>query len=318
MNTQYKILDLTEDLYKKGYGSLTDALTMIDPNENYYDSEMSGLDAYERQLHRFNIKVSGNGCGKVSDFFERESTRILFPEFVRRSIEFPIRNGIWENIFADISKGSINYNENCLFLDDFDALMINIPSYPILKTLRIDNHAVKMLANQTFSSMLHSIGKNIFNEIISDAVKLLCIIGKENRVMNHVMAYNSDAIHDTLSYSTLLNFWAKMKNRNMNTIICSPNTLSKILSFDEMKYCVSGYFNGMIRTPFGVTLIKDSDMSDDIVVGIDSSSAIQAELSLVKIANLDELITGDFEKIDISVSFSITSIDTNAVSIMYI
>lgn len=50
-----------------------------------------GLDAYERQLKRFDIKVSGENCDTVSKFFQTSDSAALFPEFVSRSIKLGMR-----------------------------------------------------------------------------------------------------------------------------------------------------------------------------------------------------------------------------------
>ena len=44
-------------------GGLTAALEKLDPSENYAGTALEGLDAFSRQLKRFDIKVSG----KASD-----------------------------------------------------------------------------------------------------------------------------------------------------------------------------------------------------------------------------------------------------------
>ena len=63
----------------------------LDPSENYKGTSLEGLDAYERQLKRFDIKVSGENCDTVSKFFQTSDSAALFPEFVSRSIKLGMR-----------------------------------------------------------------------------------------------------------------------------------------------------------------------------------------------------------------------------------
>ena len=63
-------------------GSFTGALESIDPSENYKGSSLEGLDAYQRQLKRFDIKVSGTGSDVVEKFFKTSDSATLFPEYV--------------------------------------------------------------------------------------------------------------------------------------------------------------------------------------------------------------------------------------------
>lgn len=67
-------------------GSFTSALESIDPSENYKGSPLEGLDAYQRQLKRFDIKVSGAGSDVVEKFFKTSDSATLFPEYVARAV----------------------------------------------------------------------------------------------------------------------------------------------------------------------------------------------------------------------------------------
>ena len=57
----YNDIKLEKGLYNITGKSFTKALTDLDPDENYKNTELEGLDAFERQLKRFDIKVNGEG-----------------------------------------------------------------------------------------------------------------------------------------------------------------------------------------------------------------------------------------------------------------
>ena len=61
----YNDIKLEKGLYNLAGKSFTQALTEADPDENYADSSLAGLDAFERQLKRFDIKICGPECDKV-------------------------------------------------------------------------------------------------------------------------------------------------------------------------------------------------------------------------------------------------------------
>lgn len=86
----YDNIRLEKGLYCTG--SFTSALESIDPSENYKGSSLEGLDAYQRQLKRFDIKVSGAGSDTVEKFFKTTDSATLFPEYVARAV----RQGIEE------------------------------------------------------------------------------------------------------------------------------------------------------------------------------------------------------------------------------
>ena len=62
-------IKLEKGLYASG--NFTKALESIDPSENYKGTSLEGLDAYQRQLKRFGIKVGGSigtaVCGWLLD-----------------------------------------------------------------------------------------------------------------------------------------------------------------------------------------------------------------------------------------------------------
>ena len=53
----YDNIRIEKSLYTTGK-SFTQALEALDPSENYKGTSLEGLDAYERQLKRFDIKVA--------------------------------------------------------------------------------------------------------------------------------------------------------------------------------------------------------------------------------------------------------------------
>ena len=66
--TAFDNIRLEKGLYASG--DFTGALEKIDPSENYSGTALEGLDAYQRQLKRFDIKVSGAGSDVVDKFFK--------------------------------------------------------------------------------------------------------------------------------------------------------------------------------------------------------------------------------------------------------
>ena len=52
-------IKLEKGMYTGASCSFTDVLEHLDPSENYRNTELEGLDAYQRQLKRFDIKVGG-------------------------------------------------------------------------------------------------------------------------------------------------------------------------------------------------------------------------------------------------------------------
>ena len=83
----YQNLKLEKGLYHLTNKSFVQALEALDPSAQYADTPLAGLDAYERQLKRFDIRISGAQCDRVEKFFTSTESAVLFPEFVRRAVQ---------------------------------------------------------------------------------------------------------------------------------------------------------------------------------------------------------------------------------------
>ena len=83
----YENLNLEKGMYQAKGKSLTDVLESLDPSANYAGTSLEGLDAFSRQLKRFDIKVSGEGSDMVEKFFQSSNSSALFPEYVARAVK---------------------------------------------------------------------------------------------------------------------------------------------------------------------------------------------------------------------------------------
>ena len=101
---QYESVKLEKGMYHLTNKSFLQALEEADPSAQYAGSPLAGLDAYERQLKRFDIHVSGSNCDKVEKFFTSTESAVLFPEFVRRAIMQGMNHTILSEIVAVVSK----------------------------------------------------------------------------------------------------------------------------------------------------------------------------------------------------------------------
>ena len=82
----FKDLRLEKGMYGVPGKSFTQVLEELDGSEHYRGTALEGLDAYQRQLKRFGIRVSGPGSDPVEKFFQCTSSAALFPEYVARAV----------------------------------------------------------------------------------------------------------------------------------------------------------------------------------------------------------------------------------------
>lgn len=93
MNNNYKELNITKSLYRGSNDSFAERLERLDPTENYRGTELDSLDAFQRQLKRFDIQVGGSRSSMLEKFFQNGQSAVLFPEYLMRAV----RQGMEEN-----------------------------------------------------------------------------------------------------------------------------------------------------------------------------------------------------------------------------
>ena len=86
MGYAYDNVRLEKGMYRQAGQSFTQVLEREDPSERYKGTPLEGLDAYQRQLKRFDIKVKGAGSDVVEKFFRTSDSAVLFPEYIARAV----------------------------------------------------------------------------------------------------------------------------------------------------------------------------------------------------------------------------------------
>ena len=65
----FENITLEKGMYGVPGKNFTQVLEELDGSQNYAGTPFAGLDAYQRQLKRFGIRVSGANCDTVEKFF---------------------------------------------------------------------------------------------------------------------------------------------------------------------------------------------------------------------------------------------------------
>lgn len=86
MAYQFEQVKLDKGMYHESGRSFSEVLEQCDPSEQYQGTSLTKLDAFQRQLKRFDIKVKGAGSDVVSKFFSTWESAVLFPEYVARAV----------------------------------------------------------------------------------------------------------------------------------------------------------------------------------------------------------------------------------------
>ena len=82
----FENITIEKGMYGSDGCSLTKNLEKLDPSENYRGTSLEGSDAFQRQLKRFDIKVSGSESDTIEKFFATANSAALFPEYISRAV----------------------------------------------------------------------------------------------------------------------------------------------------------------------------------------------------------------------------------------
>ena len=322
----YNSVKLDKGLYNLSGKSFSEALAELDPDTNYTDTELSGLDAYERQLKRFDIKVSGENCDTVEKFFLTTESAVLFPEFVKRAIKAGMNSSALSEIVAartstnstDCRGISIVAEENKPYSSAVmegenlpeTAIKLSSSLVSMSKFGRSISTTYETIRNQrldVLSVSLMSIGAQIANAIFAQAVGVL------------TEGVTADTTEGTFTYSELAKFWGKFGSYDMTTIIAKPETMAEILSFEQMKNASGDFMStGAVKTPFGAKLIKSDAVADGTIVGLDRTCALEMINGSDIVLETDKLIGRQVETIAVSVTTGFAKIIPEAVRVLEI
>ncbi len=327
----FDTLRIEKGMYSVPGKSFTQVLEELDPTENYVGTELAGLDAFQRQLKRFGIKVSGADSDMLQKFYSTSDSAALFPEYVSRAI----RTGIEE---ADLLSGVIatttringldyrsvvsNPGEDKLKLNDV-AEGASIPTTSVQtkenlvtltkrgRMLVASYEALKFQRLDLFTVMLRQIGAYIAKQQFKDAMTAV-ISGDGN---NNAAAVVNTAAAGVLTYNDLLSLWAKLDPYEMNTIIASPDMMLKMLSIDEFKNPQTGINfqgTGKLNNPLGANFIKSDALPEGTVIGLDKRFALEMVVASDVAVEYDKLIDQQLERAAITCTAGFSKIFDDA------
>lgn len=307
---------LEKGMYGVPGKSFTQVLEELDSSENYRGSDMEGLDAYQRQLKRFGIRVSGPGSDTVEKFFSSTASAALFPEYVSRAVAQGMENANkLADIVATVTKidamdyRTINAEENMtdstLAATDETA---ELPKTTIQmgkglvnlkkrgRMLVTSYEALRFQKLDLFTVALKQIGASIANGQMNDAVDTL--------VNGDGTKSGITFTQGTPDYSDFIKLWGKLAPYNLNTVIAGTASMEKLLQIPEFKDAQAGMNfqgTGKLCTPLGAKLIHVSGMESGKVIALDKDCALEMVQAGEIGTDYDKLIDRQLERAAISV-----------------
>ena len=277
MAYSYETVKLDKGMYGEAGHSFTQVLEKCDPSEQYRGTPLEHLDAFQRQLKRFDIKVKGAGSDVVAKFFATWESAVLFPEYVARAVHqgmeendilpqmiatetrisgldyrsiasTPTEEEKQLNLVAEgaaIPETRVHTQENLVQLHKRGRMLV--ASYEAIQFQRLD----------LFSVTLRQIGAYISRMQVADAIDVLQN-GDGNENAAPVYTVGTDPIAGTAG-----------------------------LTFQG---------TGQLVTPMGATLLRSSAVPSGTILGLDRNYALEMVRASDVLVEYDKLIDRQLER----------------------
>ena len=327
-------IKLEKGMYAVPGKTFSEVLESLDPSDAYIGTAAEGLDAFGRQLKRFDIKVSGAGSDSVGKFFSTSQSAALFPEYISRAVkqgmeEADILGSIVatktnidgldyrtvastptddEKSLKTVGEGAyipqtvIRTQENLVRLNKRGRMLV--ASYEAIKFQRLD----------LFTVTLKQIGAYIARQQLRDAVNVL-INGDGNNNAAEVISVSGDK----LSYADLIALYNALDPYALNAIIASPDMISSMLSVEEFKNPATGLNfqgSGKLGNPLGAELIRSAAVPAGTLIGFDKSCALEMVSAGDVTVDYDKLIDRQLERAAITSTAGFAKIFPDACKVL--
>jgi len=321
MTEQYKNIRLEKGMYGRGDKTFVQSLEELDPSENYRGTPLEGMDAFQRQLKRFDIKVKGAGSDMVEKFFHTTDSAVLFPEFVSRVVRQGMEEGsILPAITATVTNfNGMDYRSIASVPTESEKELkrveegARIPSTSIRtqenlvrlhkrgRMLVASYEAIRFQRLDLFSVTLRQIGAYIGRMHLEDAISVI-LDGDGNANPASALKVGTAPISGTagtLSYDALLDFWSQFDPYAMNTMLVSGDTMLALLKLPEFQNPLTGLNfqgTGKLTTPLGATLLRTSAVPAGKLIGLDRGYALEMICGSDVTVEYDKLIDRQMER----------------------
>ena len=334
-------LKLEKGMYGESGKSFSQVLERLDPSENYRGTQYEHLDAFQRQLKRFDIKVKGPGSDRVEKFFSTFDSAVLFPEYVARMVRQGMEGTdcLRDVVATETNINALDYRSMYSVPSDQEKSLAevaegaSIPETGIYirenliylkkrgRILSASYEAIRFQHLDLFSVMLRQIGAHMLEQQMNDAVTCL-IQGDGNG--NEAARYSPGdeiigGIDGTLDYEAMVKFWSQFHPYEMNTLIVSPDMLVKLLNMEEMKNPLTGFnfqSKGNVISPLGAKLIRNDSMGEGMMVGFDRRYALEMVKTGDVMMEYDKLIDRQLERVAITSIMGFAKIYEDAVKVL--
>ena len=335
MAQRFDHVRLEKGMYHEAGRSFTQVLEKLDPSEQYRGTALEGLDAFQRQLKRFGIRVKGESSDPVEAFFRTSDAAVLFPEYIARTVRQGMEEGdVLPHITAAVTKiDGLDYrsitseaggeekklkpvNEGAAIPSTTIKVQSNLVKLKKRGRMLVASYeAVRFQKLDLFSVTLRQIGAHIARTHLEDAVDVL-INGDGNE---NPAATTTIEAGKPLDYGALVDFWAKFDPYVMNTLLVSGDVMLQLLKLPEFQNPLTGLNfqgTGKLTTPLGATLLRTSVLPVKTAVGLDRRFALEMVQSGDVMVEYDKLIDRQLERAAITTISGFAKVFTKASQVL--
>ncbi len=331
---KYESIRLEKGMYGVPGKSFSQVLEGLDPSPCYAGTPLEGLDAYQRQLKRFDIRVGGPCSDKIEKFFQTGDSAALFPEYLARSVRQGMEQAdlLPDLIAARTQIDSMDYRtiESDPAEDDRTLKPVaegaELPQTGVKvkdRLVRLKKRGRMLVASyealrfqrlDLFTVTLRQIGSAIARSQLSDAIGVL-LTGDDGTEPAETVA----AAGSTPAYGDLISLWSGLSPYTLNTMLASTGAVKDLLSIPEFKDAVAGLNfqgTGKLISPLGAKLLHAPQMEPGKIIGLDKTCALEMVQAGGVTTDSDRLIDRQLERTAISVTAGFARLFDGAVRVL--
>jgi len=321
MSGHFEDVKLEKGMYSVAGKSFSAVLESEDPSEKYKGTALEGLDAFQRQLKRFDIRVKGPGSDSVEKFFQTAQSAVLFPEYIARSVRQGLEEGdLLPSITATVTNvNGLDYRSITSNPDKSKKELKRVEEGAAIPqtTIRTQENLVKLHKRgrmlcasyeairyqklDLFSVALRQIGAHINRQLLEDAIDVL-VNGDGNDNPSQVLKVGTSPMGGAagmLTYDDLVDFWAQFEPYEMNTLLVSGDVMKKLIKMDELQDPLTGLNfqgTGKLQSPLGAKLLRTSALGSGKMIGLDKRYALEMVKASDVVVEYDRLIDRQMER----------------------
>ena len=311
----FENLTLEKGMYGVPGKSFTQVLEGLDSSEQYRGTPLEGLDAYQRQLKRFGIRVSGPGSDPVEKFFQSSSSAALFPEYVARAVGQGMGAADQlKDMVATVTKiDGLDYRTITVEGEETAPLKAVAQGAQLpATTIRVNDGLVKLRKRGRMLMTSYEALRFQKLDLLTVALRQIGASMAASQMLDAVDALlNGDGSKPgvtcatgTPNYGDFIGLWGKLAPFTLNTVVAGTAAMEKLLQISEFKDAQAGMnFQGTGRlvTPLGAKLLHVPGMEDKKILAFDKNCALEMVQAGEIQTDYDRLMDRQLDRASISV-----------------